>query len=177
MLVYLEDILPEGIDLEVRLDPEDPAVRDLDVREPVVGSFHIKKMGQQILVRGNVVGCIVLQCARCLKSFDLNVKEDVNIELRPVFDLERSGHEVELVADDLDVDFFKGDALDLAHIVAEQVALLIPMKPLCSEDCAGICSKCGADRRENPCGCLSEETDDRWGVLLQLKEKMGRGKD
>jgi uncharacterized protein len=177
MLVYLEDILPEGIDLEVRLDPEDPAVRELDIKEPVVGSFNIKKMGQQLLVCGKVVGVVKLRCGRCLRDFDLNVQENVNIELRPVFDLERSGHEVELVADDLDVDFFKGDALDLGHIVAEQVALLVPMKPLCSEGCAGICSKCGANRNETPCECFSEETDDRWGVLLQLKEKMKRDRD
>jgi uncharacterized protein len=177
MFLHLEDILPEGIDMEVRLDPEDPAVRELDIKEPVFGSLNIKKIDQQLLVRGSVVGDLRLQCARCLRDFDLHVDEDINIELRPVFDLERSGHEVELVADDLDVDFFKGDALDLGHIVAEQVALLVPMKPLCREDCAGICSKCGADRGEIPCDCVSGEADDRWGALLQLKEQMKRSKD
>lgn len=172
MLMHLEDILPEGIDLEVCLDPEDPAVRGLDIREPVIGSFHIKKHGHQVLVRGSVVGDVKLRCARCLRDFDLHIQEDLDIELRPVFDLERSGHEVELVADDLDIDFFRGDSLDLGHIVAEQIALLLPMKPLCREDCAGICSRCGANRSENPCECMSGETDDQWGALLQLKEQM-----
>ena len=172
MLLHLDDILPEGIDIEVCLDPEDPAVRELDIREPVSGSFNIRKVGHQIVVRGTVVGDVKLRCARCLGEFDFSVQEEVEIELRPVFDLERSGHDLELGSDDLDIDFFVGDALDLGHIVAEQIALLIPMKPLCKEDCAGICSKCGAKRAENPCNCLAEETDDRWGELLKLKEQM-----
>jgi len=175
MKLHLDDILPEGVDLEVRLDPEDPAVQGLDVRGPVTGTFNIRKMEHQILVRGSVVGQVMLRCARCLRDFDLSVQEDVNIELRPAFDLDRAGHEMELVADDLDVEFFKGDVLDLGHIIAEQVALLVPMKPLCTEDCAGICSRCGADRSEDPCQCMPSETDDRWGVLLQLKEKMKTG--
>lgn len=175
MLLHLDDILPEGIDLEVRLDSDDPAVRELDIKGPVTGSFNIRKIGHQVLVHGSIVGDVKLRCARCLRVFDLHVQEDVDIELRPTFDLEREGHEVELVADDLDVDFFKGDILDLSHIVAEQIALLVPMKPLCREDCAGICSRCGANRSENPCECLSEETDDRWGALLHLKEKMKSG--
>jgi uncharacterized protein len=177
MLVYLEDILPEGIEMEVRLDPEDPAVRELDIKEPVIGSFQIKRIGQQVMVGGTVVGDVMLRCGRCLGDFDFHIQEEVNIELRPVFDLERSGHEVELGSNDLDVDFFKGDALDLSHIVAEQIALLVPMKPLCQEDCAGICSRCGAKLNENQCECMSAETDDRWGALLQLKEQMKKNQD
>ena len=174
MLLHLDDILPEGIDVEVRLDPEDPAVRELDIKEPVTGSFHVRKIGQQLLVRGSVVGEVKLRCARCLGDFALRIQEEIDIELRPVIDMERSGHEVELGSDDLDVEFFIGDALDLGHVVAEQIALLIPMKPLCREDCAGICSRCGAKRDENPCDCMTVETDDRWGALLQLKEQMKR---
>jgi uncharacterized protein len=177
MFIHLEDILPEGIDIQVCLDPEDPAVREMDIKEPVIGSFHINKHGHQVLVRGTVVGDVKLRCARCLRDFDSHIQEDLNIELRPVFDLERSGHEVELIADDLDIDFFRGDSFDLGHIVAEQIALLLPMKPLCREDCAGICSICGVNRSESPCDCMSGEIDDRWGALIKLKEQMKKNDD
>ena len=47
MLIHLEDILPEGIEIELSLDPDDPAVRGLNIRGPVNGSLEIKKLGQE----------------------------------------------------------------------------------------------------------------------------------
>jgi uncharacterized protein len=84
---------------------------------------------------------------------------------------------MELGMDDLDVEFFKGDALDLGHIAAEQITLTVPMKPLCSEGCAGICSKCGAHRGKEPCQCSTVEPDSRWSELLRLKEQMEQKKE
>jgi uncharacterized protein len=171
MLIHLEDILPEGIEVELSLDPDDPAVRELDVRGPVTGSFEIRKLGQQVLVRGDVSGEISLMCARCLKDFAAGISERVDIELRPVLDLEKASQERELGSDDLDVEFFRGDALDLGHLAAEQIALGIPMKPLCRDDCSGICPDCGVDRASGTCGC-EPDTDPRWSALKDLKLKI-----
>jgi len=177
MQLFLDDILPEGIDVEVRLDQEDSAVRELDIKGPVTGSFHIRKIGFQLLVRGHVAGEVRLRCARCLEDFYLEVREEVDIELRPVLDLEQSVQEMELGTDDLDVEFFRGNTLDLDCFTAEQVTLALPMKPLCREACGGICPKCGADRSQGSCGCLPEEHDSRWSGLLRLKEQMNTRKD
>jgi len=175
--LFLDDIPPEGIKVDVCLDPDDPAVRELDIKGPITGSFRIQKIGRQLLVRGHVAGEVMLRCARCLEDFDLQVREEVNIELRPIFDLERSGQEMELSTDDLDVEFFRGDILEVGHIAAEQIALAIPMKPLCREDCAGICSECGSRRSEGVCKCSPVEPDGRWSDLLRLKEKMKKTED
>lgn len=171
MLVHLEDILPEGIEVEFSLDPDDPAVRELDIRGPVRGFFKIRKMGQQVLVRGDVKGEVRLTCGRCLDDFTAEVKEEVNIELRPVLDLERGAHERELGSDDLDVEFFRGDALDLGHLAAEQISLALPMKPLCKVTCGGICPECGKDRASGTCGC-EPDTDPRWSALKDLKNQI-----
>lgn len=175
MLVHLEDILPEGIELEFSLDPDDPAVRELDIKGPVSGSFKIRKMGQQVLVRGDVSGEVRLTCARCLKEFDAGVREGVDIELRPVLDLEKGSQEKELASDDLDVEFFRGDALDVGHLAAEQISLAIPMKPLCRDDCAGICPVCGKDRASGKCDC-EPDTDPRWSALKELKDQIKQKK-
>lgn len=176
MELYLDEIPPEGIHVDVHLDKDDPAVKDLKIRDSVSGSLNIRKVGLQLLVRGSVAGEVGLRCARCLKEFDLGLREEVDIELRPFPDLERSAPELELETDDLDIEFFRGESLDLTHLVAEQIALAIPMKPLCRETCAGICSNCGAELGQGPCGCSFEVPDERWSELLSLKEKMKRGK-
>ncbi len=168
MLVHLEDIHPEGIEIEVCLDPDDPAVRELDVKGPIVGSLEIKKIGQEILVRGNVSGQVQLTCARCLTDFTAGIREDVDIELRPLLDLERTSQERELGSDDLDVEFFRGEQLNTGHLIAEQISLSIPMKPLCRDDCGGLCPRCGADRTLGACAC-EPDTDPRWSALKDLK--------
>jgi len=175
MLLYLEDILPEEIEIEVSLDPDDPAVRELDIQGPVKGSLKIKKLGQEVLVRGSVSGVVRLTCARCLKEFDIDIMEEVDVELRPVFDLERSATERELGSDDLNVGFFRGDALDVGHLAAEQISLCIPMKPLCQDDCGGICPGCGADRALGTCQC-EPDTDPRWSALKDLKLRIDHKK-
>jgi uncharacterized protein len=175
MLVHLEEILPEGIEIEVCLDPEDPAVRELNVKGPVKGSLEIKKVGQEVLVRGKVSGEVKLTCARCLKEFESGIMEEVDIELRPALDLERAAPERELGTDDLDVEFFRGDALDISHLAAEQISLAVPMKPLCQDDCGGICPACGADRTLGTCGC-EPDVDPRWSALKDLKDQINNKK-
>ena len=171
MLIHLEDILQEGIEIELNLDPDDPAVQEMNIRGAVTGSLQIRKTGQQVLVLGNVGGKVQLTCARCLKDFIAEIQEKVDIELRPVLDLDRAARERELASDDLDVEFFRGDALDVGHLAAEQISLAIPMKPLCREDCGGICPDCGADRTLGTCVC-EPDTDPRWNALKDLKLKI-----
>ena len=171
MLVYLEDILPEGIEVEVCLDPDDPAVRELSVKGPVKGTLQINRLGEHVLVRGSVSGEVELTCARCLRDFSSRIEEEVDVELRPVLDLQGAAQERELGSDDLDVEFFSGDALDIGHLAAEQISLCIPMKPLCREDCGGICPDCGIDRTSGTCEC-KPDTDPRWSALKDLKDRM-----
>jgi uncharacterized protein len=45
----------------------------------------------------------------------------------------------------------------------------MPMKPLCKEDCAGLCATCGKDLNKVKCKCTQEEIDPRWAELLKLK--------
>jgi len=177
MELFLDEIPPEGISIDVHLDKDDPAVQNLGIRESITGSLDFKKVGLQLLVRGHVAGVVRMRCSRCLRDFDLDMHEEVDIEMRPFLDLEGSAPDVELETDDLDVEFFRGESLDISQFVAEQIALAIPMKPLCRETCAGICPQCGADLEKGPCGCTFEAPDERWGELLRLKEKMETGKD
>ena len=171
MLIHLEDIPSEGIEVELNLDPDDAAVRDMNIRGPVTGSLQINKTGHQVLVNGQVSAEVMLTCARCLDDFTARIDEEVDIELRPVFDLDRTAQERELGSDDMDVEFFRGEALDAAHLAVEQISLAIPMKPLCQDDCGGICPDCGKDRTLGECSC-EPDTDPRWSALKDLKLKI-----
>ena len=56
------------------------------------------------------------------------------------------------------------------RFVEERIQMAIPMKPLCREDCLGLCAQCCADRNVSPCDCAVEFIDPRWKALELLKK-------
>ncbi len=85
---------------------------------------------------------------------------------------EGEGEEHELVEEDLGVVNLLEPVLETRPIVIEQIHLGIPMKPLCREDCQGLCGQCGADLNEGPCSC-SPAGDARLAKLAVLRGKLG----
>ena len=61
--------------------------------------------------------------------------------------------------------------LDIDEQLAEALLLDFPRKILCSEDCPGLCPKCGKSLKDGDCGCPTKEVDPRLAVLAALLEK------
>jgi uncharacterized protein len=61
-----------------------------------------------------------------------------------------------------------GDTVDLVELLHEELQLALPVKPLCTEACRGICPGCGAELNEEECTC-TPEVDPRWEILKGLK--------
>ena len=81
---------------------------------------------------------------------------------------ERQG-EVELSEDDLELDFYTGDVLDVAGLVRSETDLALPMKPLCRADCRGLCPVCGGNRNVTDCRCETRGPDPRLLPLEALR--------
>jgi uncharacterized protein len=116
-------------------------------------------------------------CNRCLKPVEVPAEAELDLVLvekaRP-----RSvgSEEVALSESDLGVVEVLGDSFETRPLVLEQVALGVPMKPLCREDCRGLCPVCGIDRNEESCDCESQTTDPRWAGLAALKSSLPEGR-
>ncbi len=61
-------------------------------------------------------------------------------------------------------------ALELDEVFTTECILAWGGKHLCSEDCRGLCPKCGKDLNEGPCGC-GKELDPRFAALAKLLDK------
>jgi uncharacterized protein len=121
---------------------EDP---DLEFSQGAIrGTVSLAKHGHDILVRGQLEGRLTLACSRCLESFDPLLKADFDLLLVPAPQGEAPEDE-ELSAAELDLDFYSGETVDLEAIIREQIILMAPLKPLCQENCRGLCPACGAD--------------------------------
>ena len=111
-----------------------------------------------------------VDCSRCLESTPIVVRR----EFRLCFQsdgTEVGSEEAELDEGDLAVDYYSGDGIDLRPILAEQVLLDLPMKPLCGDDCLGLCAQCGQNRNHEECDC-EPPVDPRLAALGELRDRL-----
>src|SRR5262245_23718739 len=82
---------------------------------------------------------------------------------------EGGGADREVSDDDLDASVYSEDQIDLNELLREQFYLALPMKPLCRDDCAGLCPQCGTNRNTATCACAPQWEDPRLAPLKRLK--------
>ena len=70
---------------------------------------------------------------------------------------------------DLDITYLSEDWVELSDVLTEQIQLLVPFQPLCSEDCKGICANCGADLNKGRCACSKIQKSNAFSVLKNLR--------
>ncbi len=112
----------------------------------------VTKQDDSVRITGPVKSTVTLTCSRCLEEFTCSFDTHLDIELAPKGLLPHST-EVELRADDLDIYYYEGDEIDLNPLIYDEVLLNLPTRPLCREDCAGLCPTCGKNRNIESCSC------------------------
>ncbi len=116
--------------------------------------LHITPMNAMVKLKGEIKGELRNICSRCAEDFSQSYsknfltafyKSDEGIKnfSGAINDLEGS----------FDLEFLEGSEIDLAEVIHEQVAIEIPFKPLCSENCKGLCVKCGTNLNTSTCNC------------------------
>lgn len=140
------------------------------------GNFSLVRTGQNVECEGEVACDCSPVCSRCLKVYRHPLRIPIHLTLAPLYESERQlkleqKEEVELVKEDLEFAYYEGDRFDLGELIREQIVLALPIKPLCREDCQGLCPVCGKNRNEGPCTCRPKPADPRWRALKQLKLK------
>ncbi len=167
MIVQISEIPDEGLRIAspVELGPVFPEEGwTLDD----VGLF-LERQGPDVLVTGRFAATARLQCSRCLEPLETRVAPEVDLHLLPAPSARQE--EVELGADDLEVDFYQGDTLDVAGLLRSETDLALPMKPLCRPDCRGLCPACGANRNTTTCRCQAPAVDPRLAPLEALRRR------
>jgi uncharacterized protein len=104
-----------------------------------------------------------------LDRVELYIARQVDLHLLPAPTARQE--RVELDPDDLEVDFYQGDILDVARLLRSETDLALPMKPLCGPDCRGLCPGCGANRNVTACRCEGPGLDPRLAPLEALRRR------
>lgn len=127
-------------------------------RNPVHIEGRAENIGGRVEITAHVTGSIKTVCARCLKD----VVKDVDFDF-----VEHIVNAAGPTEDD-DVICLDGSDVDIGELALSNFLTTSPLRYLCSEDCKGLCPKCGADRNLTCCGCDDEPTDPRLDVLNNL---------
>ena len=133
----------------------------------VQGEVKLLRTHRGILVRGVLRTEVELTCSRCLSPFNFPVTLNIGEEYIPTVDVV-SG--VPLFSPEEPGPFIIDEhhVIDLTEAIRQYSLLVIPMKPLCREDCAGLCPNCGHNLNQGSCGCPQQEADPRWSELSKL---------
>jgi uncharacterized protein len=146
---------------------------DYRVITPVSLGFTIHKDHDRFRLVGSVSTTLELGCSRCLEPFTLPVNATFDLRYLPQGTGQEAGaagedDDGEVQDDDVAVSFYRDDEIDLADLLREQFYLALPMKPLCREECQGLCPQCGVNRNVETCQCSARWDDPRLAALKAL---------
>lgn len=160
---HLAQFLPADDPFEIRLP------------RPVNVDLELQRFPDHVQVTGKIKGMLQMACHRCLAPCSVEIDESIDISM--IHEAAPADDDVELDLDEPDYDFYDGEVIDIDALVVEQMFLSLPVKVLCSEDCRGLCSKCGANLNEEQCRCTKEDTSPVFRKLEALKHKLPPSND
>jgi len=132
------------VDEKVNIGEETPHVR---------GEVTLLRTNRGILVTGRLETDIGLTCSRCLGKYRHPVTLEIEEEFFPTIDI-ITGSKVDGPDDEPDAFMIdQNNILDISEAIRQYALLAVPMKPLCKEDCAGLCPTCGVNRNLKTCNC------------------------
>lgn len=137
---------------------------DYTVADTVSLILRVRKDGEKYRLSGRVRTVLTLQCGRCLEPFD--VQSEIMVDLLYLPESANHGEaESEIQEDDLSTAFYRDEKIDLCLMAQEQFQLTLPMKPLCRDECRGLCPICGCNLNQQSCPCDTHWHDPRLAGL------------
>ena len=172
MLFKIKEIGDDGLSLDLPvkapwLAAECPGLDAV----PSTGGLKVRGQllmtGDDVFLRGTLRGGLDTTCARCLERARVAVDVALTVTFRPRSEGQDAVDE-EDEDEELDVALYDGDEVDLAPEVRDQILLAFPLKPLCREECLGLCSVCGGNRNQVPCDCEERQAASRTPLATVL---------
>lgn len=116
---------------------------------------------------GEVWGKLHLSCSRCLVEYqeDFRLEVDEKFYFEPTAAELKEGYEV------------RDQVVDLEPMLRDVIVLSIPMRPVHTDDCKGLCPECGADLNVSDCKHAEQQVDIRWAPLQSLMASQSGGDD
>lgn len=165
--------LGKHISYEIDEPPIEDSESGLKCVEPIRGKATFSNTGRHVVVRGSFAAAVEVECARCLGKYQVQI--EVPIEENFLI----PGHVLEVVEEEEEEEslgeepepLFEENILDLTELLRQNILLAMPIKPICSEECKGLCPTCGRNLNEGLCGCPQDIGGSAFAGLASLLEE------
>ena len=150
---------------DLQLEEKDPGIQDVLA---LTATIHAED--STFWVEGELNGLLVHECVRCLEKFTMPAALSFRALYKDLQGRRSKGQEADAVPEDSDREETESypvveQQIELQEVLREQLILSIPMQPLCSEGCQGLCQVCGQNLNVQTCGCEEVKTESPFAVL------------
>jgi uncharacterized protein len=153
-------------------------VEGMTLTAPVEGKMIVSSTGRVLLLEGAVDTEVELVCSRCGGVY----RQPIHAEFQEDFVVQPPAPGGQALAIEQDEDepdiqlFFPGTLdLNMDELLRQSILLALPIKPLCQDDCQGLCPHCGSNLNEGHCGCVESGANPQLAALQQFFEKRQSG--
>ena len=170
MKIKVSDIGNDGLSLNLSKEPNwlvnAPDIVSGEGGMRIASDYEIRldvsKVLNEIHIQGDVSFSVVSPCSRCLDPVESNLKSEINLTLLPRKS-EIDGDKME------DYESYDGNEIDVSGYLREIIAISLPVKILCGEQCRGLCQGCGVNLNAATCSCEDGWIDPKLAVLRKVK--------
>ena len=169
-ILVLDDVEEGETDRSFRITGDDLDIADelLRLETPIDVEITIGRTLQTFALKGRAQGEVHGDCSRCLTAANARFKAKLRL-----FAQRKEADAVELEAIEDENEILVVDPstreISLVAMLHDAVALALPLRIHCKQDCKGLCGQCGEDLNKGSCGCSEQQVDPRWAALAQLK--------
>jgi uncharacterized protein len=147
------------VELDITLEtPMGAGVASVPTGQVVELDLRLESVHEGILATGELSVLASAVCSRCLEPLELPLE----VDFQELFAYSLEQEDDFLVRD---------EKIDLEQAITDAVVLSLPFKPVCSEDCLGLCSECGMKLAENPDHVHQAKIDSRWSELESFRKE------
>jgi len=171
MFIDLKEVTLKGLHINREVDLSLPSSieEEVEVLKPCLVKLKVTPVGTKYRVVGSISLKVNLQCSRCLEGYPFDLFSDFELLYLPLEEMP-SEFELELEDKDANVAYYSENKIKLLELLQEQVLLALPMKPICSEECKGLCPYCGTNLNVSSCNCKAVHIDPRLEKLKKIKD-------
>ena len=169
MEINVSQLLKESIGSSRRYKIDETVDFSEDKRDQrISGVVSLLRTQRGVLVRSELRSELELTCSRCLSVFDCPMKISFEEEFMQTVDV-NSGLPFQSTGEPGVFTIDEHHVIDLTEATRQYALMEIPMKPLCRENCAGLCPECGHNLNHGPCDCPVRTVDPRWSKLMNMR--------
>ena len=168
------------LDLEI-LEPVGVPLVAVPAGDVIEVDMRLESVAEGILLSADIYAIAKGECIRCLDPVEITVERKIQelYRYQPTNDKggKRKKHSSRTdTSDEIDLDavdelWLDGNEMNLEVPIRDAIVLDLPVNPLCSEACLGLCPDCGEKWEKLPEDHVHEVIDARWAGLAGLDFK------